>query len=80
MNIIDTPAPAEVRSRISELRRKLAEAQIRVKEAVRNSWAVEEEIKILQAQCPHENVGEYFVQDVAEMKSQRFCKDCGAKC
>lgn len=71
--------PAKMRQLTSSLRKRFAELEKQVKHAEMEGQQINQRIRDLQSQCPHESTTENSVQDGAEVKFRTFCTDCGAQ-
>ena len=76
---IKTISSDTIKGQISALRVEFAQAGERHAEAERAGQVIDRQIRNLQAQCPHQITHETSVLDCAEMKTKRFCQDCGAQ-
>lgn len=68
-----------LKKRASKLQEELRKIQEQDEKNRRRKWEIQDEIRELQAKCPHENTNELPVHDCAEMKYLNFCTACGAE-
>lgn len=73
-------SPEEVKKKVVALRKKLEQAQRQAVEIEQKRREIYQQICDLQATCRHAHTANEMVHNIAEIKTRKFCTDCGAQC